>query len=85
MERTLRSIGHKALISELRSARKRAGFTQARLARLLNQPQSFIAKIENGERRVDVIEVLIILNTMNVPWKRVLARVDQALSVRKGD
>lgn len=75
MERTLRSDAHRTLIRELRSARKRAGLTQAKLAKILNQPQSFIAKIENGERRVDVVEALTILNAMNAPWKPVLANV----------
>ena len=75
MERTLRSQAHKTLIRELRATRKRAGLTQAKLAEILDQPQSFIAKIENGERRVDVIEALTILNAMNAPWEHVLARV----------
>lgn len=80
MERTLRSKAHKTLIRELRAARKRAGLTQAKLAKILDQPQSFIAKIENGERRVDVIEALKIMNAMNAPWDRVLARVDSDVS-----
>ncbi|MBL8571964.1 MAG: helix-turn-helix transcriptional regulator [Phreatobacter sp.] len=38
------------------AARKGAGLTQAQLASKLNRPQSFVAKVENGERRLDVVE-----------------------------
>jgi transcriptional regulator with XRE-family HTH domain len=41
-------------------ARKDAGLTQHQLAKRLRRPQSFIAKYEGGERRVDVTEFLTI-------------------------
>lgn len=37
-------------------ARKKAGCTQVQLAALLSRPQSFVSKVERGERRLDVIE-----------------------------
>ncbi|GJL65064.1 MAG: transcriptional regulator [Nitrospirales bacterium] len=37
-------------------ARTKAGLTQQQVADGLGQPQSFVAKIEGGERRLDVIE-----------------------------
>lgn len=37
-------------------ARKKAGLTQVQLADLLSRPQSFVSKVERGERRLDVIE-----------------------------
>jgi transcriptional regulator with XRE-family HTH domain len=39
-------------------ARKKAGLTQVQLAELLSRPQSFVSKVERGERRLDVIEFL---------------------------
>jgi transcriptional regulator with XRE-family HTH domain len=44
-------------LKQLRAARKEAGLTQAETARRLRRPQSFIAKCESGERRVDVVEL----------------------------
>jgi len=37
-------------------ARKTVGITQQELASRLQRPQSFVAKVEKGERRLDVIE-----------------------------
>jgi transcriptional regulator with XRE-family HTH domain len=37
-------------------ARKKAGLTQVQLAERLSRPQSFVSKVERGERRLDVIE-----------------------------
>jgi transcriptional regulator with XRE-family HTH domain len=41
-------------------AREAAGLTQDKLARRLKRPQSFVAKYEGGERRIDVVEFLSI-------------------------
>jgi transcriptional regulator with XRE-family HTH domain len=41
-------------------ARKSAGLTQAEVAGRLQKPQSFVAKYENGERRLDVLEFVAV-------------------------
>lgn len=43
-------------IARLRTARKAKHLTQADLAVVLNQPQSYVSKVETCERRIDVIE-----------------------------
>lgn len=47
---------HQAFIAFIASTRKAAGVTQAELAARLGKPQSFVSKVERGERRLDVIE-----------------------------
>ena len=42
----------------LRLARIKAGLTQTQVAERLRQPQSFVAKCESGERRVDIVEFI---------------------------
>lgn len=44
----------KILIEE----RKKSGLTQSGVAKLLNKPQSYVSKYENGERRLDIVEFL---------------------------
>lgn len=46
-------------------ARKEAGLTQQKLAHRLRKPQSFVAKYENGERRLDVLEFMAIAHALD--------------------
>jgi transcriptional regulator with XRE-family HTH domain len=64
--KTLNSTEHKAFCALLVETREKAGLTQQQLARKLRKPQSFIAKYEGGERRIDVIEFLTIADAMAV-------------------
>ena len=58
MSRSLRSPEHRALCELLAAARNEADLTQAEVADRLKRPQSFVAKYEGGERRIDVIEFI---------------------------
>ena len=42
------------------------GLTQQKLADIIGKPQSFVAKVEQGDRRLDVIEFLNICEVLNV-------------------
>lgn len=52
-----------ALLAE---ARKGKGMTQAEVATALGKPQSFVAKYENGERRIDVVEFVDIATVLDI-------------------
>lgn len=56
MTKSLRSPRQIQLQKLLTDERAKAGFTQAQLAARLTKPQSFVAKYEGGERRIDVVE-----------------------------
>jgi hypothetical protein len=49
---------HAALRQLLTEARRKSGLTQIELAGRLGRPQSYISKIENGERKLTVAEFL---------------------------
>ena len=53
--------------SRLRRAREEANLTQARAAELLGKPQSFISKVESGERRVDFVELQVLARVYGKP------------------
>jgi transcriptional regulator with XRE-family HTH domain len=44
-------------VSLLKTARLESGLTQIEVSKKLKRPQSYISKIERGERRVDVVEL----------------------------
>jgi transcriptional regulator with XRE-family HTH domain len=58
LRKSLGSARHKALIGLLIQKREAAGMTQADLAARLGEYQSFVARLESGQRRIDVVEFL---------------------------
>ncbi len=62
--KTLRSDQHKILLEGLKKARRDAGVTQAELAERLGTVQSFVAKTEAGERRLDVVEFVRVFEAL---------------------
>jgi hypothetical protein len=54
---TIHDPRYRALIQLLVRIRRESGITQTSLATALSKPQSFVAKVENLDRRLDVIEV----------------------------
>lgn len=62
----LRSGRHVKLISAIVEARNQAGLTQRQLAAKLKRSDSFVWKIEAGERRVDVLEFIEIARCIGV-------------------
>lgn len=58
MSRTLQSPKHETLRAFLVEKRHNAGLTQAEVATALGRHQSFIATVESGQRRIDVVELL---------------------------
>ena len=66
----------------LADARHAAGLTQVDLAKKLGRPQSVISKVEQGERRLDVVEFLEVARALRVDPGRWLADVDRTLTCR---
>ncbi len=64
MPSSLRSPQQQKLRQALISARKNADIAQAELAARIKRPQSFVAKYELGERRVDVVEFVEIAQAL---------------------
>ncbi len=66
MSKTLHSEGQVALVAALIRARKDAGLSQTELAERLRCHQSFVARIESGQRRIDVPELIILCRALGV-------------------
>lgn len=60
------TLPHLRLLDILISARVAKGLTQAELAERLDRPQSYVSKVETGERRLDVVEMVYICREVDV-------------------
>lgn len=79
LTKSLRTEGHTALMQALVAARKASGLTQQDVAEQLGRSQSFVAKIELGERRVEVVELVEIARILGVPTARLIPPVEDVL------
>jgi len=59
----------------LAEARERSGLRQSDLAARLGLPASYLSKIENGTRRLDVIELIRIAEAMDIDAATIVAEV----------
>ena len=62
------------IISTLRAIRIKKNITQAQMAGLMNVNQSFVSKVENRERRLDVVELLTWIDVLGVSAEDVLPK-----------
>jgi transcriptional regulator with XRE-family HTH domain len=73
---------YKHVGAALAAARNRAGLTQAQLARLLRKPQSFVSNYERGQRRIDVLELLRIVEVLKGDARLVFRDIIKRRSAR---
>jgi transcriptional regulator with XRE-family HTH domain len=59
----------------LAKVRARAGITQRNLAARLDKPQSFVSAYENGQRRIDLLEFLAILEALGADPRAVFGEI----------
>ena len=78
MAKTIRSKGQVALCQALVDARIKAGLGQDELATKLKCHQSLVARIESGQRRVDVIELVVLARAIGFDPFEVLAIAESA-------
>ena len=72
MPRSQHSARYKKLCGLLIGARRDKAMTQAEVAHRLGKPQSYVAKYEGGERRLDIVEFLDIVEVLGVQPSRIL-------------
>jgi transcriptional regulator with XRE-family HTH domain len=80
MTRSVFLHSYSVLTQCLVDARDAAGVNQIELAKRLGRPQSFVSKVERGDRRLDVIEFLQIAKALNVEPEPIIRSVMVALA-----
>lgn len=57
MKKTIYSDEHKLIVERLLKARLEAGLDQVTVAEKLEKTQSYVSKLESGQRRIDLIQL----------------------------
>jgi transcriptional regulator with XRE-family HTH domain len=85
MKKTIHSPRHELLRQALVAMRQGAGLTQRQLAQKLRRENSFVSRIEGGERRVDLVEFYAICEACGVdPAKAAGRLIKQFAGIRAG-
>jgi transcriptional regulator with XRE-family HTH domain len=66
MQKSIQSSDYARLIAWLIAKRDAVGMSQQILAKKLDVHQSFVAKVETGQRRIDVVEFVTIAKALGV-------------------
>lgn len=75
MPRSVFSEPYEAFTQALIATRKAAGLRQEDLALRLKKPQSFVSKMERGERRLDVVEFIVVMRAMGADPRGLLEAI----------
>lgn len=76
MEKSIYSQEYSHFLEKLRQARESKGLTQTEIAARLGQTQSFISKVERGERRVDIVELWAFCNAIGEKFSVFVQELD---------
>ena len=74
---------YKKLLTALVEHRKLQKLTQVQVAKHLHKPQSYISKIEQGDRRIDILEFVKLCNAINASPCFLLEKMGSIVSQNK--
>ncbi len=83
MEKSIYTDEYAVFLRLLREAREAASVTQVQLARRVRQSQSFISKVEIGERRLDIIQLRTILHALGTSLPEFISDLERRLGDKR--
>jgi transcriptional regulator with XRE-family HTH domain len=72
-----RKAQQKMLGAILRDLREQRGISQTKAAGRLGRPQSFVSKVEQGDRRFDYFELRAYCRSLGISFWRVVQAIDE--------
>jgi len=76
---SMRTADYDVLIDLLRDVREDAGVSQPQLSNNLSQAHHYIASIERGTRRLDIVEFIAVAKALNMPPEQLFINFLQRL------
>jgi transcriptional regulator with XRE-family HTH domain len=80
MEKTIYTREYEVVLRLLKEARENSRVTQVKLAKKLRQSQSFVSKIERGDRRLDIIQLRTICKLVGTTLPEFVQRLEEELA-----
>ncbi|HEF4758052.1 TPA: helix-turn-helix transcriptional regulator [Pseudomonas putida] len=81
MTKTIYRPEHTILLNLLRKYRKAAGLTQVDCSKALSRPQSFMSDVENGTRRLDIVQLHDLCKVLRVSLVELILEFEKSLPV----
>ena len=79
MNKSIHSPEYQTFLRILREARLAAGLTQTQVAERLEEPQSWVSRVETGETRMTVVELYAYCRTIGITFEEFAGRLEAAL------
>jgi transcriptional regulator with XRE-family HTH domain len=73
VEKSIQTPGHTRLAALLRQRRLDAGLQQTELAEKLGVSQTWVSKYENGERRLDLVQLKAVCGALGQDLRKLVA------------
>lgn len=80
MEKSIYTREYSLFLEQLKRAREEKELTQAEVAQRLGQTQSFISKVERGERRIDIVELRAFCESIGIPFITFVERFNRLIA-----
>ena len=80
MEKSISSPEYGLFLSTLKEVREEKGLSQTEVAERLGKTQSFVSKVERGERRLDIVEVRTFCIAIGVSFPSFIDRIERSIT-----
>ncbi|WP_414157508.1 helix-turn-helix domain-containing protein [Pseudomonas sp. BNK-15] len=80
MPKTIYRPEHTALLQLLKTYRKAAGLTQVECSKALDRPQSFMSDVENGTRRLDIVQLRDLCKVLGISLPELVEELENAIT-----
>jgi len=80
MEKSTFTREYQLLTKLLRATRKRTGITQVALAEKIGETQSYVSKVERGERRLDLVQLRVFCAAMGIKLSKFVDAFEEELA-----
>lgn len=73
-------IFYQHLIQALRDARISESISQIELSKKIYRPQSYVSKYENGQRKIDPIQLIRICDALSIRASDLIRKIEKAVT-----